>query len=328
LKGVGQIKMGRVAKPRIIVIGELNVDIVATGIRSVPTMGAEVLARGCETTLGSASAIFAAGVAKLGHAVTFVSQVGKDSFGDFCMQALQEAGVSVRNVSQKANLKTGVTLALSGAHDRALITYPGAIASLTGEQLNMSLIRGHQHIHLTSYYLQQGLARSFAGIFRKAKEQGLTTSFDPNSDPADRWRSNRINEVLSHTDVLFVNRNEALRLTGNANVHSALRGLGQMVSCAVIKLGRRGAMAFQNNKVFVDSSFRIKALDTTGSGDSFDAGFISAYLSKKPLVECLRVGNACGALTALQAGGTAGQPNRQQLQTFLRTHKQHSPRDI
>ena len=77
MKAVGRIKMRRLERPKILVIGELNVDIVATGLRSVPEMGTEILAEDCELTLGSASAIFAAGMAKLGHHVTFVSHVGR-----------------------------------------------------------------------------------------------------------------------------------------------------------------------------------------------------------------------------------------------------------
>jgi sugar/nucleoside kinase (ribokinase family) len=281
-------------------------------------MGTEIIAQDCQLTLGSASAIFASGMSKLGYPVTFVSQVGLDIFGDFCIRALHQSGVSTKNVSRNAEVKTGVTIALSGVRDRALITYPGAIATLASEQLNMSLLKGHQHLHLTSYYLQRGLRPSFPDILRRAKAQGLTTSFDPNTDPSGVW-SKTINRVLRNTDVLFVNESEATNLTGIRQLKNALDALGLIVPCAVIKRGRRGALAIQNKNVFADSGFKIESFDTTGSGDSFDAGFISAYLREAPLAECLRVGNACGALSAQRAGGTAGQPNQQQLKAFLRT---------
>ena len=131
--------MSRLERPQVLVIGELNVDIVATGLRRLPEMGSEILVGDCELTLGSASAIFAVGMAKLGHKVTFVSQVGRDSFGDFCITALKELGVSTKNVLRRANEKTGVTIALSGKRDRALVTYPGAVASLHGRSHKRSL---------------------------------------------------------------------------------------------------------------------------------------------------------------------------------------------
>src|SRR6185295_12860075 len=129
------------------------------------------------------------------------------------------------------------------------------------------------------------------------------TSFDPNSDPSDRWHSN-INSVLKYTDVLFVNEREAIKLTKSKSTQAALKTLGEKVRCVVVKRGAKGAIAIQDNDVFTDSGFRVKALDTTGAGDSFDAGFLSAYLMKQPLPECLRVGNACGALSAISIGGT------------------------
>jgi sugar/nucleoside kinase (ribokinase family) len=303
-------------RPPVLVIGELNVDIVATGLRGSPEMGAEILAQDCELTLGSASAIFAVGMSKLDHKVTFVSQVGRDEFGDFCVAKLKQLGIATSNVVRKASEKTGVTLALSGKRDRALITYPGAIASLTADHVNGRLLKKHDHVHLTSYYLQKGLQPRFGEIFQHAKALGLTTSFDPNSDPSDRWNS-KINSVLKYTDVLFVNEREAIKLTNAKTAQAALKTLGAKVSCVVVKRGAKGAIAIRDNELFTDSGFRVKALDTTGAGDSFDAGFLSAYLMKQPPAECLRFGNACGALSAISLGGTAGQPTQAQLQEFL-----------
>jgi len=314
-------------RPPVLVIGELNVDIVATGLRGFPEMGAEILAQDCELTLGSASAIFAVGMSKLGHKVTFVSHVGRDSFGDFCIAKLKQLGVATSNVVRKANEKTGVTLALSGKRDRALITYPGAIASLTADRVNDRLLKKHDHVHLTSYYLQKGLQPYFGEVLQHAKALGLTTSFDPNSDPSDRW-SSKINGVLKYTDILFVNEREAIKLTTAKTVRAAVKMLGAKVPCVVVKRGAKGAIAIQNNELSTDSGFRVKALDTTGAGDSFDAGFLSGYLMKQPLAECLRLGNACGALSAISIGGTAGQPTQAQLQEFLRSNATRNRRTI
>ena len=308
--------MSRLQRPKILVIGELNVDIVATGVRSVPEMGAEILAENCELTLGSASAIFAAGMARLGNHVTFFSHVGQDFLGDFCLKALRQSGVSTKHVMRKADERTGVTIALSGKRDRALVTYAGAVATFKADAIDKTVMRRHSHVHLTSYYLQTGLRPSFAHLFQEAKALGLSTSFDPNSDPRDKAIRN-IDSVLKFTDVLFVNEREALKLTRSNTSHDALKTLGAKVNCAVVKRGARGAMASQNGEIFNDRGFRIKAIDTTGAGDSFDAGFLWAYLSKAPLAECLRTGNACGALSALSVGGTAGQPTQRELQEFI-----------
>ena len=311
--------MSRSKAPRILVIGELNVDIVAAGVRQLPESGSEVLAENCELTLGSASAIFATGIAKLGCAVTFVSQVGKDSFGGFCLAALKDAGVSTRYVQRKAGEKTGVTIALSNTRDRALITFPGAIATFSAKDCDTSAMKRHQHLHLTSYYLQRSLQPSFPALFKQAKAEGLTTSFDPNTDPSQKW-SRSLASVLKHVDVLFVNEREASALTRRTNKREALKALGRLVPCAVVKRGARGALAIQNGAVVASPSFKVKAVDTTGAGDSFAAGFVSAYTRSAPLAECLRVANACGALSTRKLGGTPGQPTQAELQQFLKTN--------
>lgn len=320
MKQARQIKMSRFGTSRVLVIGELNVDIVATGLRRKPQLGTEIVASDFDLTLGSASAIFASGVAKLGHPVTFISQVGQDLFGDFCLRELELAGVSTENVARKRSLRTGITIALSGTRDRALITYPGAIATLSYEQLPLVLMKGHQHLHMTSYFLQQGLRPAFPQIFQQARAMGLTTSFDPNWDPNGSW-SKSINRVLRHTNVLFVNKREALQFTRSRSVNAALKRLGQLVPCAVIKQGSRGAAAIQGNELVAAAGFTVETVDTTGAGDSFDAGFISAYLRDASLSECLRLGNACGALSTRKLGGTAGQPNQKQIRTFLRRNE-------
>jgi sugar/nucleoside kinase (ribokinase family) len=310
----------RSAGKGVIVIGELNIDAVACGLSENPKMGAEILASDFQLTLGSASAIFASGVAKLGHAVTFIAKVGSDDLGKFCLAALRVAGVSTRHVIRDEHLKTGVTISLSTRHDRALVTYPGAIAALGAEHVRRSRLKGHKHLHMTSYFLQTRMQSSFPQIFRDARELGLTTSFDPNSDPTHSW-SDSIHEVFAYTDLLFLNESEALHLTRARDAKDALKVLSKEVSCVVVKLGARGAVGVKDGELTHASGFKVKPADTTGAGDSFAAGFVSAYVRGRSIAECLGAGNACGALSTLHAGGTAGQPDRQALKRFMAAHR-------
>jgi sugar/nucleoside kinase (ribokinase family) len=303
----------------VAVIGELNVDLVASGLSLFPKLGAEILATDFTLTLGSASAIFASGLSKLECDVTFISQIGNDDFGRFCLEELSAAGVNVTRVKRDEKLKTGVTIALSmRGGDRALVTYLGSISSLRYEDIDLKLLSDHQHLHLTSYFLQTNLRPHFPEIFRAAREAGLTTSFDPNSDPECKWDES-IWKVLAETDVLFLNEEEALALTRRNDVQEASPILGQRVPCAVVKLGAQGAMAISGQRIFTAPGFTVEALDTTGAGDSFASGFIAGYLRGLPVEDCLLMGNACGALSTLKAGGTPGQPSLESLQSFLQS---------
>jgi sugar/nucleoside kinase (ribokinase family) len=313
-----QTKAGQTSSPprSVAVIGELNVDLIASGLTSPPLLGREVLADDLQTVLGSASAIFACGAARLGHPVSFFSKVGDDDYGHFCLDALRQAGISTGNVPAFADSKTGVTISLSTRSDRAMVTVLGAISELAYKDLDLQALQGHSHLHMTSYFLQTALRPAFPRILRQARKLGLTTSFDPNSDPQSSWGSD-IWKVVDETTIFFVNQDEALQLTRKKHVRDALQQLGEHAPCVVIKLGAKGAIATAEGEVVAVPGFKISPVDTTGAGDSLAAGFVHAFLSGADLHECLRVGNACGALSTLHVGGTAGQPNLKTLKNFL-----------
>jgi sugar/nucleoside kinase (ribokinase family) len=301
----------------VAVIGELNVDLVASGMISAPVLGREVLAEDFQTVLGSASAIFACGAARLGHPVSFFSKIGNDDYGRFCLDALHKAGISTENVPAVPTSKTGVTISLSTRSDRALVTVLGAISKLRYKDLDLQALQGHSHLHMTSFFLQTALRPSFPRILRHAGKLGLTTSFDPNSDPLSSWGPD-VWSVVDETTILFINQEEALHLTRKTNVREALKQLAERAPCVVVKLGPRGAIAAADGQVVSAPPFNVSPVDTTGAGDSFAAGFVHAFISGRDLHGCLLEGNACGALSTLQVGGTGGQPDLTKLAKFLR----------
>ena len=301
----------------VAVIGELNVDLIASGLTSAPVLGREVLAEDFQTVLGSASAVFACGAARLGHPVSFFSKVGDDDYGRFCLDALQKAGISTGNVAKVATSKTGVTISLSTRSDRAFVTVLGAISELRYKDLDLQALQGHTHLHMTSFFLQTALRPSFPRILRHAGKLGLTTSFDPNSDPLSLWGPD-VWSVVDEITILFINQEEALHLTRKTNVREALKQLAERAPCVVVKLGPRGAIAAADGQVVSAPPFKVSPVDTTGAGDSFAAGFVHAFLSGRDLHGCLLEGNACGALSTLQVGGTGGQPDLTKLAKFLR----------
>jgi sugar/nucleoside kinase (ribokinase family) len=124
-------------------------------------------------------------------------------------------------------------------------------------------------------------------------------------------------EVLEHTDILFVNGLEAAQLTKLQDLNEALTALGRFIPTVVVKFGTKGAVAIKNREIVLVPGFKVEAVDTTGAGDSFAAGFVHGFLQGQTLLECLKLANACGALSTLTAGGTANQPDRATLGNFL-----------
>lgn len=301
---------------RVLVVGELNPDLVLAALTSVPEAGREVVAREFAFRLGSSSAICASGLAKLGNDVAFLGTAGDDAFGRFCVQQLAAAGVDVSLVRTDPSLQTGLTVSIT-AQDRALVSYPGAMEDLRADDVTDSVLARFRHLHVSAYFLQRGLKPGLPSLFRRARALGLTTSFDPGHDPYDEW-GDEIRDVFRDTSVLFLNEIEMELTTGSGDIEQGLGRLTTDSALAVVKLGARGAAALDASGVIERvPAMEVDVVDTTGAGDSFNAGFLHAWLRDSSLAKALRCGVVCGSLSTRGLGGCEAQPDSIQLQENL-----------
>jgi sugar/nucleoside kinase (ribokinase family) len=301
---------------RVLVVGEINVDLILQGYHAFPTPGKEVLVDDFVMTLGSASAICAMGLARLGTPVAFLSRVGADPWGAFCLEAMAGAGIDVSRVVIDPALKTGVTVSLTAARDRALVSFLGSIAALSGEAVSDAAFLGFDHLHVSSYFLQERLRPSCRALFARARAAGLTTSLDPGFDPAETWGGDLL-ATLAEVDLFFPNEVELQGVSGTGDVAAALRKLDNGRTRTIAKLGPRGAATLEEGQLLQVPACAVEPVDTTGAGDSFDAGFLHAWLAGQPLLACLRWGAACGSLSTRGSGGTAGQADRAEVERLL-----------
>ena len=305
---------------RILVIGELNVDMIVSGLDTFPVLGQEVVAGDLHTVLGSSSAICAAGLARLGAAVDFVGKVGADHYGEFIVDELHRLGVGTQHIIRDDVVCTGITISLTYPQDRALVTYLGCIAHLRLADIKTSILTDYCHLHVSSYFLQTGLQSGLPDLFALARRAGLTVSLDTGWDPNQRWGNGDLLTLLESVDLFFPNEREACAIAHVDDAEQAMRELGKRAGLVAAKRGPEGAMAIKDGQIVHSPGFRVNVVDATGAGDSFDAGFIFAYiLQRQPLAEALRFANACGALCATGYGGTAAQPTLHQVQDMLKS---------
>lgn len=305
----------------ILVVGELNVDIIVIGLPRFPMLGQEVLVRDIDLVLGSSSAICAAGLARLGASVDMVGKVGDDFYGNLVIERLRERGVGTAYIVQDRALRTGITISLAFTFDRALITYTGCIAALRLEDVPLHILPQYAHLHVGSYFLQRDLRPGLLALFREAHRAGLTTSLDTGCDPEGQWDGGQLWALLEETDIFLPNEQEARAIARTSSTETALRGLAQRAGLVVIKRGRKGALSLQEGHIIESPGFSIQSVDTTGAGDSFDAGFLFAHLIQgRPLAQALSFANACGALSTTAYGGTAAQPTLDEVESFLKEH--------
>lgn len=292
----------------LVVLGDANPDVVVQGEEVVPAFGqAERIVDRIHLTVGGSGGILACGAARLGMRVALVGVVGDDMFGRFMREQLAEKGVDVSGLSTDPDRPTGATVVLSQPGDRAMLTAPGTISSLGPEALSKGPVRNARHIHVSSYFLQLALAPHLPDLFADARSRGVTTSIDPNWDPSGDWDAD-LRPLLGLVDVFLPNSMEATRLTRTSDLDRALEILGGLTSTVVIKTGPDGAIATAGGVTVKAKAIATKVVDTTGAGDSFDAGFLAGFLGGEPLERSLALGNACGALSTRSAGGTEAQP--------------------
>jgi sugar/nucleoside kinase (ribokinase family) len=300
----------------ILVAGEINPDLILSG-EVEPAFGqVEKLVEAAALTVGSSSAIFACGAARLGLHTAFIGLCGEDVFGRFMLDAMQARGVDTSAVVIDRDGQTGLSVILNRGADRAILTHPGLIPSLKAESIPDELLRQARHLHVASYFLQTALQPGLLELFRRARLLGLTISLDTNWDPSSEWRG--FDELLRLVDVFLPNENEALALTRTTDPRQALDALCKTCPTVAIKLGAQGGLACQNGQTVSAPSLPVQVVDTVGAGDTFDTGFLYGYLNGWPLEKSLQLACACGSLSTLKPGGTQGQPTLEQALDALR----------
>jgi sugar/nucleoside kinase (ribokinase family) len=310
------------------VIGELNVDFILNQIDSFPVIGKEILSRQMNVTLGSSSAIFASNLSCLDTRVAFIGKIGQDAFGDMVLTTLRNNGVNTDAIARKKELKTGATVILNFGEDRAMITHPGAMEDLVFDDIDWDTITRSRHLHLSSYFIQKGIKKDIGRIFRLAKEEGLTTSFDPQWDPSEEWRMD-LEGILPFVDIFMPNKKELFNLTRRANIEDAADYLKEFANITVVKLGNEGSALIVNGEIVFQPAFlNEQVVDAIGAGDSFNAGFIYKFINAYLLEICQEFGNMTGAYSTTASGGTGAFATRENIlqnvkERFGYAEKQH-----
>ncbi len=304
----------------VLAVGELNPDLVLTGIRAeAPVLGTEQEVGSLATTLGSSTAICTVGLSRLGLKTALVAVVGDDEYGKFCLAALKRERVDTRHVVVDAALQTGVTVSLSYPEDRLLATFPGSMRALQAEAVPDDLLARAGHLHVASFFLQTALQPGLAALFARAKAQGLSTSLDTGWDPDERWERDKLEPVFPHLDVFLPNAAELAALAGDADpAVAAAWALERGARYVALKRGGQGATLYRRNAPpSHHTGFAARVVDTTGAGDAFNAGFLYGFLKGWREAEALELANACGALAVTSVGGTGGFGSLQDVRRFL-----------
>lgn len=308
---------------RVLAVGDVNIDLVLTGLSNIPCAEQEAVGTGFDVLVGGQTATFARALTKLGEIVTFVGRVGDDEYGMRAFSALQEDRVDTAGLSVDSDLKTGFTVVLSTGVERALATYPGSIGEVRREDVHNGFLRVCDHMHVGSYYLQRKLQPDLGSLFEDAQALKVTTSLDSGWDPSGEW-GREITDVLDHVDIFLPNKTEALHISQTDSIDAALEFLLRKAGTVVIKCGPNGCLAGMNGQKIFSPGYKVDIVDVTSAGDAFNAGFIYAMLNSWGLEKAARFANACGAIAVTKPGSSGILSSVQEVEEFLISHQRRS----
>ena len=289
----------------IAAIGELNVDIILNGIESEPEIGKEKFCRDMTVTLGSSTAIFAANAAALGSKVCFVGLVGRDSFGELVRTSLQAKGVATQFIGE-GDTPTGATICMNYGEDRANLTYQGSMDVMGFDDIDKAVFDETKHIHLSSLFMQSALLRDIDKVLDLAAAKGVTVSLDTQWDPMETWKLD-YKRVLPKITVFMPNEKELQALTGAPDLEGAIAAVVPYLGNAMLlKCGADGSVLVRKDgsRKVLPAFLNKDVVDCIGAGDSFNSGFISAFVKGLSLEDCQETGNLTGAVNTTAAGGT------------------------
>lgn len=235
----------------------------------------------------AANTIYA--LAKMGFSCGYLGKVGKDEKGNFLLEDLNRVGVDTHKV--KRDKKSGVCLVLLGkSKDRTIIVLPNANDTLVFSELDTDYINEAEFLHMSSFLGKI----SFEAQKQIAGKNKAKISFNPGEPHATKGLK-ELTPILKHTFILFLSQKEAEILTGKDYKKGARVLLSYGIEVIACTLGVRGSYLLSRKEEFEVPPEKVEAVDTTGAGDVYAAGFLAGLLKKLPLSECARLATKAAA---------------------------------
>lgn len=294
----------------VYICGDVNIDLLIPNITALPDGGKELVIDNIYTAIGGGAALTSLGLARLGASVDFEGSINADLYGEYIMSEFKKAGVGTRHLHFSNLNRTGISLSFTNKNDRGFITYRGTNAEIDLSSISLEHVKESRFIHITGYNGKNH--DMYLDLLKKVKDLGVRVSFDLGWDDTGLWYQG-IAELFDYIDVLFMNETEILHYSGKENVDEAMASFARKGMYLVVKCGKSGSKASDGERNFFCPGIEVEAVDTTGAGDSFNAGFLYGLLVGEDIEKCLKYGNICGAMSVTKYGGNTGFPDKKEL---------------
>ncbi|MFH0266546.1 ribokinase [Vibrio rumoiensis] len=303
---------------KLIVFGSVNADHVLQ-VPSFPRPGETLMGRNYQVIPGGKGANQAVAAARLGADIGFIACVGSDSFGQNIIQSFTQDGINTDYVSIIPSTPTGVALIqVSDDGENSICLSPEANNAL--DQARVATFKAPiQHCHYLLLQLETPLdgIESAIDLAKATLHSDIKVVLNP--APAKALPDS----ILKHIDIITPNETEAEVLTGIAvtddiSAQAAANALhSKGITTVMITLGAKGVWLSENGKGNLIQGFKVKAIDTTAAGDTFNGAFVTALLEGMETTQAIQFAHAAAALSVTRFGAQTSIPTRQETDDFL-----------
>jgi len=307
---------------KVILIGEPMALFVAEEDGSLDTVNTfKKSAAGAEMNV-------AIGLKRLEHEVCYITKLGKDPFGKYLIDFLNNEKIDTSFICFDDYYPTAFQLKGRTTEGDPAVAYyrnGSAASNLKVDDVDSIDMSSFDHFHLTGIFpaLSDRSRATMLYLIQKAKNSGLTTSFDPNLR-LTLWKNSAemittINKIAFQCDTVLPGISEGTLLTGYEHEKDIAKFyLDKGVKTVVIKLGPKGAYVKTQTEENYFEGYKVeKVVDTVGAGDGFAVGYISGVLEKLTIEACAKRANAIGSLQVMHRGDNEGLPTREKLEHFM-----------
>ncbi|MCR5585217.1 MAG: carbohydrate kinase family protein [Lachnospiraceae bacterium] len=297
---------------KILVYGDANLDIFISGKREIPAAGTEEYVSDMPYAVGGGAALVVMGLGKLECNAAYCGTLSGDMMGKMIASSMEELGIDLSKATVDNTVRSGISLSFTDERDRSFISYAGSIAKNDVDMLKTIDYSDVGHVHITGY--NAGKRDKYLNILKFIKEKGnITTSYDVAFDETGLWDP-KLTELMPFVDVFFMNEVEAAGYSGGKGPEEAADYFADFGHTIVIKAGKKGSfLKKKGEELLCEKTVPVKAVDTTGAGDSFNAGFLWAFTNGLDSRTALRCGNFCGGRCVTAKGGNTAFPRLEEL---------------
>jgi sugar/nucleoside kinase (ribokinase family) len=290
---------------RALCAGVHVLDVLVRPVEAIPEgQGGELVEEIRVTAAGSAGGT-ALVLAKLGAKVRSAGAIGTDAAGDMLLALLERDGVDTGLLVRRDDVQTSASvLPIRPSGERPAFHVVGANGTFTPDDLPDDEIEAATHLHLGGPEFMGGAAA--APLLARAREHGVVTSADVLA-PGEPGLLDWIGPALGELDYFLPNDDQVLALTGADDLEAGCRALlDRGVGCVAATCGADGALLVDEDGARQIPAFEIEAVDTTGCGDAFSAGFLRGLSLGRDRPDAARLGCAAAAMVAQGLGTDHG----------------------